>query len=114
MGVGEALLHSVHDVLLTELVFITHLDDVLLRLAAAVLHLLYDVHVTEVHGIDDSFCRVAHFAANLLYGSLYRTDTALQLIEIAVQVARKLPKSHVIALDGIHQKVGVVPVLHLS
>ena len=63
-GVG-LLLHTVQNVLLSQLVFVTHLNDVLLGLAAAVLQLLNNVQISQVCSVDDTLAATSSAVGTL-------------------------------------------------
>ena len=74
VGIAKALLHLVNDVLLAHLVLITHTDNVLLGLAAAILQRYCHLQVTLRNSVDYSLCRVSYLTAKLLDASDAQMD----------------------------------------
>lgn len=105
--------HTVDDVFLSELVFVTHSEDRLLGVAAAVFERLYDVAIAHICGIDYAFGRETHLSGNCLYGGLYVAAALLQGVEVNVQGLCKLAQSETIALYSLFDAVGVLVVLQL-
>ena len=113
VGIAKALLHLVNDVLLTHLVLITHTDNVLLGLAAAILKRNCHLQVPLRNSVDYSLCRESYLTAKLLDACLDATDRVLQGVEVTVQIACQHLKVVAVTLDGTHQQVAVLIVCHL-
>ena len=76
--VVHTLLQGVRLLQVLDLVLITHFQDRLLSVAAAILDSLNDIAVTHVHGIDYSFCRETNLTAKSLDSRLHGTYCLLQ------------------------------------
>ena len=84
--IAETCLHLVNDVLLPKLILVAHLDNVLLRLAAAVLQCRCKISISEVNSVNNAFCREVNITCYFLNSRLNAANSTIQCVEITIQV----------------------------